>query len=103
MVRVWAELGSGRITEAFIKDAGYHTDGYADGQGRITINPVHPTVDTIIHEILHRMHPEWSERYIRRTTTFLRKRMTDGETQAFYQEYEQRKRKRRRCLDVTGI
>jgi hypothetical protein len=106
MVRVWAELGSGRITEAYIKDADkknqLFTDGYIDeGSKHITINPVHPTVDTIIHEILHRLHPTWKESYVCRTTTYLRRRMSDEETQAFYQEYQKRKRRRRRPLDVT--
>lgn len=103
MVRVWTELGAGRISEAYIKDGKHFTDGFANGTGHITVNPVHQTVDTLIHEILHRLHPEWSENYVRRTTTFIRRRMTDEETLAFYQEYEKRKRKRKRTLDVTGL
>lgn len=103
MVRVWAELGSGRISEAYIKDGRYFTDGFTDdGSKHITVNPCHQTVDTVIHEILHRLHPEWNENYVRRTTTYLRRRMTDEETMAFYAEYQKRKRQRRRPLNVTG-
>lgn len=101
MVQVWAELGAGKITEAYIRDGHFFTDGFTDDASKhITINPVHQTVDTVVHEILHRLHPEWSENYVRRTTTWIRRRMTDDETRAFYLEYERRKRKRKRPLEV---
>ena len=93
--RVWAELGAGRITEAFIRDGRNFTDGYYDGHGRITINPAHQTVDSVIHECLHRAFPSWSESYVRRTTTYVRKRMSDEEIQAMYAEYQKRARKRK--------
>src|SRR3990167_4474569 len=51
---VWAELGAGRITEAFIRDGRSLTDGFVNGTGHITVNPAHQTIDTLIHEILHR-------------------------------------------------
>lgn len=103
MVRVWTELGAGKITEAFIADKGLMTDGYIDdGSKHITVNPVHQTVDTVIHELLHRLHPSWKESYVRRTTTYLRRRMTDAETIAFYQEYQARSRKRRKPLVVEA-
>lgn len=102
MVRVWAELGAGRISEGFLKDLGQFTDGVTIGQ-HITINPIHQTCDTIIHELLHRMFPEWKESYVRRTTTYLRRRMTDAETVAFYHEYQRRSHKRKRPMDVTDV
>lgn len=93
--RVWAELGAGRVTEAFIRDGRNLTDGYYNGSGHVTVNPAHQTVDTLIHELLHRLHPQWSEAYVRRTTTYLRRRMSDEEVQAMYAEFEKRKRKRK--------
>lgn len=102
LLRVWAELGAGKITEAYIRDGHWFTDGYMDPVSQqITVNPAHQTVDTVIHEILHRLHPEWSENYVRRTTTWVRRRMTDAETQMFYDEYERRKRKRKRHVDIA--
>lgn len=100
MVRVWAELGAGRITEAFIRDGKAFTDGYCIG-GHITVNPVHQTVDTVIHELLHRLNPEWSEAYVRRTTSYLRNRMTDEETVAFYDEYCKRAKKRKSRVEIA--
>jgi hypothetical protein len=100
--RVWAELGAGRITEAFIKDGRALTDGYYHGSGHITINPAHQTIDTLIHEILHRLHPQWPESYVRRTTTYLRRRMSDEEVQAMYSEYGKRAKKRKRAVTIEG-
>lgn len=99
MVRVWAELGAGKITEAFIRDGSNFTDGYCVG-GHVTVNPVHQTVDTVLHELLHRLHPEWPENYVRRTTTYLRRRMSDEETVAFYDEFQRRARKRKRAVEL---
>jgi hypothetical protein len=99
MVRVWAELGAGRITEGFIADKTHFIHGIEQG-GHITINPVHQTVDTLVHEILHRLYPQWSENYVRRTTTYLRRGMSDQETMAFFEEYGRRKRRRKRPLDL---
>lgn len=98
---VWAEIGSGRITEAFIRDRKAFTDGFYNGNGHITINPVHQTIDTLIHEILHRAFPAWSEAYVRRTTTYLRRRMSDEEVQAMYAEFQKRA-KRRKSNIVIG-
>lgn len=97
MVSVWAELGAGRIREGYISDKHQFVDGETHGTGHITINPAHQTCDTVIHEILHRLHPEWSEQYVRRTTTYLRRRMTDQETETFYAEYQKRVTRRKRA------
>jgi hypothetical protein len=93
--RVWSEIGSGRISEGFIKDGMNFTDGFYNGNGHITVNPAQQTVETVIHECLHRAFPAWSENYVRRTTTYLRRRMSDEEVQAMYAEYLKRARKRR--------
>ena len=99
--RVWAEVGAGRITEAYIVDAKtMGTDGYYNGTGHITINPMTSTVDTLVHECLHRAFPNWSESYVRRTTTQLRNKMNDHEIRAMYEEYQRRKRKRKRPLQL---
>jgi DNA-binding sugar fermentation-stimulating protein len=70
LLRVCAEIGAGRITEAYIHDPGYMTEGLTEGS-RITINPAHATVNVLVHEC------------------------TDAETQAIFQEYQQRKKSRR--------
>ncbi len=91
LLRVLAELGAGRIREAYIpSEPAYFVDGETEGQ-RITINPVPEIVDTIIHELLHRLYPKWSERYIKNRTTYLMTRMSDEEVRLLYDEYQRRK------------
>lgn len=101
LLRVCAELGAGRISEAFIHDPGFQTDGLTDdGSKHITINPAHQTIDTVIHEILHRLYPAWSERYVRNRTAWLRNRMSDAEVQTFYAEYQRRVYKRKHAKRI---
>jgi hypothetical protein len=98
LMRVWAELGRGHITEdvTLTSDVkGERLHGVKCGR-HIWINPVWAIVDTAVHELLHRLHPEWSERYVRRTTAFLMNRMTDAEAQTFYDEYQKRAKKPKR-------
>lgn len=104
MVRVWAELGAGRITEDVqLRSAvkGERLHGLQEGR-HVWVNPAYATVDTTIHELLHRMHPQWSESYVRRTTTYLLRRMTDEEISAFYDEYQRRVHRRKRPKVCEG-
>uniref|UniRef100_A0A6M3J6X0 Uncharacterized protein n=1 Tax=viral metagenome TaxID=1070528 RepID=A0A6M3J6X0_9ZZZZ len=110
LVRVCVELGRGRIREDWIIDGKQFVDGYIEG-GTITVNPVPATVDTVIHEILHRLNPEWKEPYVRNRTTYIMRRMSDGEIRAFYDEYRAavtrqrrnlRRRRRPRCDETDA-
>jgi hypothetical protein len=91
---VLLELQAGRVKEAYMPGTGpyrfVHGDCATDGE--ITVNPVHAILDTLIHELLHRLHPDWKETYVRRTTTYLRRRLTDDETQRLYAEYQRTKK-----------
>ena len=88
--RLCVELGAAPITEAYLSSEYEYVDGLCD-KGSITIAPHNHIVDTVIHELLHRIYPERSERSIRRTTSLLRKQLTDDEVQWFYDEYQRRK------------
>lgn len=100
--RVCVEMGRGRITEARIDDAdSWQTDGYVCG-GHITINPMHETVDTVIHELLHRLYPAWSERGVRIWTGRIMRQLSGAEVQAFYDEYAITARKRK-SVKVVGL
>jgi hypothetical protein len=98
LVRVLTEIGTGAISEAFIPDKHLFVHGETVGR-RITINPAIATVDTLIHETLHRLEPRWSENYVRRTTTWLMRRMSDEQIEALYHEYQRRVKKRKRTRD----
>jgi hypothetical protein len=92
--RVWSELGAGRIREGYVSDPHQFIDGYIEGQD-IWINPAPAVVQTLIHEILHRLYPNWTERYVAGQTTRLMRRMSDQEVQDLYEEYQKRVKRSR--------
>lgn len=95
LVRVWAELGSGRIREDFLYDRSnrtrIHGETYRDGE--IVINPAHVVAETVVHEIVHRLFPDRKERGVTRTANRLFRLMTDEEIREFYLEYQRRVKK----------
>jgi len=97
LLQIMAALGEGHITETWIADPGMVTEGLCQTSGarHITINPQHQVVDLVLHECAHRLHPEWSERYIRNRVGWLRRRMTDEQIQTVYAEYERRRYRRK--------
>jgi hypothetical protein len=101
VVRVWTELGAGRITEGPVHSnvKGERVYGYKEGR-HIWVNPAWTMAETIVHELLHRVNPKWPEEYVANRTTYVLNRMTDAEVETLYDEYQKRvskpKRKRRR-------
>ena len=100
MISVLAELGAGRVSEGRIHDKEAFTEGLCIDSKHIVIDPVPNVVDSLLHEALHRLHPEWSENYVRNRTTFLLRRLTDAEVTQIYQEYQNRKGVRKRPVVV---
>src|SRR5688572_6939258 len=99
LVEVLTDFGSGNVFERFIKDRTMFVHGETLGR-RITVNPAIAVVDTVIHETLHRIRPQWSENYVRRTTTWLLRRMSDEQIQAVYEQYQQRVKKPTRTSTI---
>ena len=93
-MRLCVELGAAPITEAYIQatDTDF-IEGFCETRtGSITIAPHTNVVNTLIHELLHRMYPTRSEKSIRRSTTLLMQTLTDQEIKWFYDEYQVRKK-----------
>jgi hypothetical protein len=96
LIRILADLGAGKVTEAYICDATHFVEGLCTPgpRGRVTINPMISVVDTLIHECLHAQCPQWSERSIKTQTTRLMRQLSDAEVQAIYEQYQRCKRTR---------
>lgn len=104
LIRVLTEIGKGRITEGFIHDKREFVEGITDGTW-IKVNPAISVCDTLIHEALHRLEPGWNENYVRRTTTFLLRRMSDEQIAQLFEEYKRltkRRSRRVRSLPAPG-
>jgi hypothetical protein len=91
--RLCREVEIAPITEAYVlATEKEYIEGFCDlERGSITIAPHTHVVSVVIHELLHRIYPERSERSVRRSTTILLKTLTDDEIQWFYAEYQRRK------------
>lgn len=94
LVEVLAELGGGRLYERYIHDEKMFVHGETTGK-TITVNPAIAIADTCIHEALHAVRPAWSENYVRRTTTYLLRRISDEQIQAIYREFQKRAKRRK--------
>ena len=92
-LRLCVALGAAPINEAYVSSTeNEYIDGFCElKNGSITIAPHTHVVDTVIHELLHRMYPDRSERSVRRSTSMLLKTLTDEDVQWFYEEYQRRK------------
>lgn len=89
LTEIFTELGSGKLVASFIHDPGYATEGMVT-DGYIVVNGYHALCNIIIHECLHRAHPDWSETYVRRTTTWLQNRLSDDDVIAVVQSFQKR-------------
>lgn len=67
---LWDELQRGRVYECSIRDPKLQVDGLQDGEN-IYIDPRPAVLETVIHELLHRRKPRWSERTVTRTARAL--------------------------------
>jgi hypothetical protein len=83
------ELRKGLIFEAQILGSKEHVEGLCrwDTQ-EITVNPSVSVVDTLIHELLHRRFPKWSEDRVRCETWRVIRQMTPKEIAAWYRKYK---------------
>jgi hypothetical protein len=88
---VYEEINRGDIYEQPIveqKPVRRSIYGYChDKTGVVTINPQLSVLDTLIHELFHRRHPSWSERYVKAQTTRLIRSLTPEQQQALYDHY----------------
>ena len=100
------ELANGRIYEAtLITDDGAHLSGlYDPDTGAITVDPRVPIVSTLLHELIHRKYPKWSEAKVRKAETFALQQLSQRDIQTWYRRYKRAVRKRRPvdALDYEG-
>jgi hypothetical protein len=88
-----AELKRGGIVEAPLAQNGAHVHGICEGQ-EIVINPAPGVVDTLLHELLHRRYPRWSEQRVTKTAERMVFYMDAKEVRTWYRRYQRAKRTR---------
>jgi hypothetical protein len=81
LLRVMSLLGDVECREQWIPPIGNnHTAG-------LTVNLIPDAVDSIIHEAIHSLYPDYSERQVKRLTTQVVSQLTGEEMQTIYYEF----------------
>ncbi len=83
------ELAKGRIYEAQIVGSPDHVEGLCNWErGDITVNPSASVVDTLIHELIHRRFPSYSEDRVLRETSRVMARLSHADVAVWYRKYK---------------
>lgn len=91
------ELDRGFIYEAtLIADDGAHLEGLCNHENQhITINLKVSIVATLLHDLIHRRYPSWSERRVRQAEKRAMGQLFPQDIQTWYGRYRRAVRKRR--------
>lgn len=84
LLEIAAAVGAGRISIRAIHDNADICHGVTMDDGEIAISPIPSTCDTLVHEVIHRLRPAWTERAVRSRTAKLMRRMTMAEMETLY-------------------
>lgn len=87
---IYEELNKGAVIEQPLVESHPRRSairGYCSPSGVVTVNPIPDILDTLIHELLHRRYPEWTERTVKRETTKLIRKLTPEAQRALYDHY----------------
>lgn len=88
------ELNRGKVYECTLRDPSWRLDGLQHGQA-IYIDPRPAILETLVHELLHRRKPRWSERRVSQEARTLLSKMGDTELALWWRRYNAIKRKGR--------
>ena len=95
------ELAKGRVVEARLIASDAHMDGLCDyGSQTIYIDPRAAIISTLLHELIHRRYPSWSEGRVAREERRLISNMTPQDVSRWYRHYQRAKRTRTRIKHV---
>jgi len=93
------ELAKGRIYEAALIDPTHHLEGLCDN-GAITVDPQVSIVSTLLHELIHRRYPLWSEAKVRREEKRALGHLSQHDLRVWYRRYRRAVKKRRPVSSV---
>lgn len=97
LAAITEEMGKGQIFEAPIVGSKDHVEGLCNWEsGDITVNPAPSVVDTLIHELLHRRFPKWSEERVRMETWRVIRTLSARDVQDLHAKYKRIAKRRRK-------
>jgi hypothetical protein len=85
LLEIAAAIGAGRISIGRIEGGDdEHVHGLTWADGGVVINPQVEIVDTLLHEMTHRLRPAWSERTVRMRTKRLMNQLSHKDVDTLY-------------------
>ena len=92
LLEVVAGVGAGQITETSLAgemDEDMRVYGYCwTPGGEVDIDPAPSVMPILLHELVHRMRPDWTELAVQRAASRLMRSLSNTEIQAIFSVYE---------------
>lgn len=93
---LFEDLQQAKVYECALQDDTWIVEGLTDfGNGSIYIDPRPAILDTVIHELIHRHRPWWSEIAVRRHTAHLINQLGEKDMQRWWKMYQKVKKAHR--------
>lgn len=84
LLEVVAALGAGRVEFGPIHDEAEYVFGFTRPDGSVRLNPSCHVILILLHELVHRLRPAWSERAVRARASRLLNQLSDRERDTLY-------------------
>lgn len=91
---LYDELQRGKVYECSLRDPRWHLDGFKDGDC-VYIDPRPSILESLCHELLHRLKPQWGERRVTAEARRLVGHMNEQDMRRWWAAYNRIKRKGR--------
>ena len=91
---VQAELERGKVWECSLRDPRFMLDGMQGGE-HVYIDPRPAILETLFHELLHRLRPRWGERRVTLEARRLLSTLGEADVAVWWRRYNRIKRKGR--------
>jgi hypothetical protein len=89
--QLWAEMQKGRIYECPLLHKVEQVEGVQEGK-KIYIDPRLAVLDTLVHELLHRLKPKWGERRVWKETSTVMCRFSEADKRRWWRAYRKIKK-----------
>lgn len=86
MDSLWDELHRGKVFECSLRSKEWQVAGLQLGQN-VYIDPRPLIIEAVLHELLHRLKPRWSEGRVRREALALVARMEEADKRRWWAAY----------------
>lgn len=80
------ELNRGKVYECVLRDPAWRLDGLQHGEA-VYIDPRPAILETLIHELMHRRKPRWSERRVTTEARTVLSKMSEQDLARWWRRY----------------